>query len=163
MTPLAKYTILILKISFLTALKSTIWLVMDWIQEIMFLIRIFFFHFEFRYYIDVVVFPWRRIFILKNYILSPLKMKVLVTRSYLTVCNPMDCSPPGSSIHGISQAKKIGVGCHCLLQGIFLTQWSGTINSTLLSLHLSPSQYFPSLPYQFHLYSFQLTKTLQLS
>ena len=22
-----------------------------------------------------------------------------------TLCNPMDCSPPGSSVHGISQAR----------------------------------------------------------
>ena len=29
------------------------------------------------------------------------KVKVLVTQSHLTVCNPMDCSPPGSSVHGI--------------------------------------------------------------
>ena len=26
-----------------------------------------------------------------------------VTQSCLTLCNPMDCSPPGSSVHGISQ------------------------------------------------------------
>ena len=29
----------------------------------------------------------------------------LVTQSYLTLCDPMDCSLPGSSIHGISQAR----------------------------------------------------------
>ena len=23
----------------------------------------------------------------------------------LTLCNPMDCNPPGSSVHGISQAR----------------------------------------------------------
>ena len=28
-------------------------------------------------------------------------MKVLVTQPCLTLCNPMDCSPPGSSVHGI--------------------------------------------------------------
>ena len=28
-----------------------------------------------------------------------------VTQSCLTLCNPMDCSPPGSSIHGIFQAR----------------------------------------------------------
>ena len=28
----------------------------------------------------------------------------------------MDYSPPGSSIHGILQAKNTGVGCHFLLQ-----------------------------------------------
>ena len=30
---------------------------------------------------------------------------VLVTQSCLTLCNPMDCSPPGSSVHGILQAR----------------------------------------------------------
>ena len=25
--------------------------------------------------------------------------------SYLTLCDPVDCSPPGSSVHGISQAR----------------------------------------------------------
>ena len=33
----------------------------------------------------------------------------------------MDCSPPGSSVHGIP-GKNIGVGCNFLLQGIFPTQ-----------------------------------------
>ena len=41
-----------------------------------------------------------------------------------TLCDPMDCSPPGSSVHGDSPGKKTGVGCHALLQGIFLTQGS---------------------------------------
>ena len=30
-----------------------------------------------------------------------------VTQLCLTLCNPMDCSPPGSSVHGISQAGKL--------------------------------------------------------
>ena len=29
----------------------------------------------------------------------------LVAKSCLTLCNPMDCSPPGSSVHGILQAR----------------------------------------------------------
>ena len=33
-------------------------------------------------------------------------------------CDPMVCSPPGSSILGISQARILRVGCHFLLQGI---------------------------------------------
>ena len=33
------------------------------------------------------------------------KMKVLVTESCTTPCSPMDCSPPGSSVHGILQAR----------------------------------------------------------
>ena len=34
-----------------------------------------------------------------------MKVKVLVTHSCLTLCDPMDCSPSGSSVHGISQAR----------------------------------------------------------
>ena len=45
-----------------------------------------------------------------------------VAQSSLTLCDPMDCSPPGSSIHGIFPGKNTGVGCHFLLQEIFLTQ-----------------------------------------
>ena len=33
-----------------------------------------------------------------------------------TLCDPMACSPPGSSVHGILQARNTGVGCHFLLQ-----------------------------------------------
>jgi len=32
-------------------------------------------------------------------------VKVLVAQSCLTLCNSMDCSPPGSSVHGILQAR----------------------------------------------------------
>ena len=28
-----------------------------------------------------------------------------VAQSHLTLCNPMDCSPPGSSVRGVSQAR----------------------------------------------------------
>jgi len=40
----------------------------------------------------------------------------------LTLCNPMDCSPLGSSVHGDSPGKNTEIGCHALLQGIFPTQ-----------------------------------------
>ena len=39
-----------------------------------------------------------------------------VTQWCLTLCDPMDCSPPGSSVHGDSP------GCHAILQGIYPTQ-----------------------------------------
>ena len=39
-----------------------------------------------------------------------------------TLCGPMDCSLPGSSIHGDSPGKNTRVDCHDLLQGIFPTQ-----------------------------------------
>ena len=32
----------------------------------------------------------------------------LVAQSCLTLCDPMDCSPPGSSVHGILQARTLG-------------------------------------------------------
>ena len=34
-------------------------------------------------------------------------LKVLVTQSCLTLCDPMDCSPPGSSVHWILQARML--------------------------------------------------------
>ena len=47
-----------------------------------------------------------------------MKVKVLVSQSCLTLCDPMDGSPPGSSVHGISQARILtGVGCHSFFQG----------------------------------------------
>ena len=46
----------------------------------------------------------------------------LVAQSCLTLCNPMDCGPPGSSIHGDPPGKNTGVGCHACLQGIFPIQ-----------------------------------------
>ena len=37
--------------------------------------------------------------------------------SCVQLCDPMDCSLPGSSFHGIP-GKNTGVGCHALVQGI---------------------------------------------
>ena len=42
----------------------------------------------------------------------------LVSQSCPTPCDPLDCHLPVSSVSG----KNTGVGCHFLLQGIFLTQ-----------------------------------------
>ena len=43
-------------------------------------------------------------------------MLCLVAQSCPTLCNPMVCSPPGSSVQGDSAGKNTGVGCHALLQ-----------------------------------------------
>ena len=43
----------------------------------------------------------------------------LVSQSYLTLCDSVDCSLPGSSVHGDSPGR---VGCHAFLQGIFPAQ-----------------------------------------
>ena len=38
-------------------------------------------------------------------VMLTITMKVLVCQSSLTLCNPLDCSPPGSSVHGILQTR----------------------------------------------------------
>ena len=38
-------------------------------------------------------------------VISTEKVKMLVTQSCLTLYDPMDCSLPGSSVHGILQAR----------------------------------------------------------
>ena len=53
-----------------------------------------------------------------NYVLC------LVTQSCPTLCDPIDCSPPGFPVHGDSPGNNSGMGCHVLLQGIFPTQKS---------------------------------------
>ena len=49
---------------------------------------------------------------------------VVVAQSCLTLCDHMDCSLPGSSVHGDSPGKNTGVDSHSLLQGIFPNQRS---------------------------------------
>ena len=51
--------------------------------------------------------------------------------SHVQLCDPMDCSLPGSSVYGDSPSRNTGVVCHFLLQGIFPTQGS---NPSLLNL-----------------------------
>ena len=54
---------------------------------------------------------------------ASLKVKLLVSQLCLTLCDPMDGSPPGSSVRGISQARVLTrVGCQSFPQGIFPTQ-----------------------------------------
>ena len=43
-----------------------------------------------------------------------MKVKSEVAQSCPTPSDPMDCSLPGSSVHGIFQARVLG--CHCLLR-----------------------------------------------
>ena len=56
-------------------------------------------------------------------------------QSCLTLCNPLDCSLPGSSVHGIFLGKNTRVSCHFLLQGIFPTQGSNPCLLHLLHWH----------------------------
>ena len=51
-----------------------------------------------------------------NWAYCLLAVLCLVTQSCLTLCDPTDCGPPGSSVHWDSPGKNPGVGCHFLLQ-----------------------------------------------
>ena len=55
------------------------------------------------------------------------------------LCDPMDCSPPGSSVQVDSPSKNTGVGCHFFLQEIFPTQGSnlGLPHCRWILYHLS--------------------------
>ena len=48
---------------------------------------------------------WKTAWLVLNKLNIELSYEVLAAQSYLTLCNPMDCSPSGSSIHGTLQAR----------------------------------------------------------
>ena len=61
-----------------------------------------------------------------------------------TLCDPMDCSLPGSSVHGIFQypGKGTGVGCHCLLQAFWTENLANShpalMSRVVLDCHVPP-------------------------
>ena len=64
-------------------------------------------------------------------------------QSCLTLCDPMDCSPPGKNMGGKNTGKNTGVGCHALLQEIFPTQG---LNFHLLCLLCKQAGSLPLAP-----------------
>ena len=80
-------------------------------------------------------------------LLTVILLCAVLCQSCPTLCNPMDCSPPGSSVHGDSPGKSTGVGCHALLQGIFPSQGSnpGLPHCRQIFYHLS-QQGSPRIP-----------------
>ena len=46
----------------------------------------------------------------------------LISQSCPILCDPMNCSPLGSSVHGDSSGKNTGVDCHAFFKRIFPTQ-----------------------------------------
>ena len=72
-----------------------------------------------------------------------------------TLCDPMDCSLQGPSVHGVFQARVLELGCHFLLQGISPTQVSN-LDSVLKSrdiilptkVHLVKAMVFPVVMYR---------------
>ena len=59
--------------------------------------------------------------------------EMLVGQSCPSLCDPMDCSPPGSSIHGISQAR--------ILEWVAISFWSG--NNGIRETAISSSRDLP--------------------
>ena len=88
-------------------------------------------------------------------------MLCLVALSCLTLCNPMDCSLPGSSVHGDSPGKNTGVGCHAppsrgssqprdrtqvsCITGGFFTVWATRNSRTPLTSPLNKSKAMTNL------------------
>ena len=79
-------------------------------------------HLEVTFHILILYQSTENIFLL--FFSTMYESKSEVAQSCPILCDPMDCSLPGSSIHGIFLGKNTGVGCHLLLQEIFPTQGS---------------------------------------
>ena len=80
-------------------------------------------------------------FPLTSFMISCIEVEVVcvqISQLCLTLCNPMDCTLPGSSVHGILQ--NTGVGSLSLLQGIFSTQGlnPGLLHYRWILYQLSP-------------------------
>ena len=67
----------------------------------------------------ISLFEWK---VNSEWKVSPLLPLSCCAQSWPTLCDLMDCSSPGSSVHGISQARTLELLAHFLHQGIFLTQ-----------------------------------------
>ena len=91
-----------------------------------------------------------------------------IAKSCLTLCNPMVCSLPDSSVHGIfparilewnSPRKNTEVGCHSLLQGIFPAQGSNLclLHCTQILYCLSPQGSPGKVPTSYLSYTWQYT------
>ena len=50
-------------------------------------------------------------------VLLPFILVSEVAQSYLTLCHPMDCSLPGSSVHGLLQARVLEWGAISFSRG----------------------------------------------
>ena len=69
-------------------------------------------------------------------------------QSCLTLCNPMDCSLPGSSVHGILKARILEQVGHAFLQEIFPTQG---LDLHLLFLELAGGFFPTSTTWEVHI------------
>ena len=102
--------------------------------------------------------PYRWILYQLSYPWSPLlgiypesESESEVAQSCLTLCNPVDCSLPGSSVHGIFQARVLEWVAIAFSQGIFLTQGSNPdLLHCRLTLYPLSHQGSPYMPWENH-------------
>ena len=67
--------------------------------------------------------PVLRLFNQDSFIFVSIELSACVCAQLcLTLCDPIDCSLPCSSVNGVFSSKNTEVCCHFLLQGIFPTQ-----------------------------------------
>ena len=74
-----------------------------------------------------------------------------------TLCDTMDCSSPGSSVHGDSPGNDNGVGSRALLQGIFLTR--GSNPGLLMSPALAGGFFTTGATWEAHKHAYIYSKT----
>ena len=87
----------------------------------------------FFFFFFFLIFGWNYTFLIASVttsVIHPVCMCAKSLQPCLTLCDPMDCSTPGSSVHRESPGKNTGMGCHVLLQGFFLAQG---LNQSLMS------------------------------
>ena len=72
----------------------------------------------------LVIITYRLTFVYWFFSISYNSVLCLVSQSRPILCDPMDYSLPGSSVHGNSPGNNTGIGCHALLQGIVPTRGS---------------------------------------
>ena len=89
----------------------------------------------------VVLTTWHLLCILLTYVCICECAYVLcsVAQSGLTLCDPLYCSLPGSSVHGDSPGPNTGVGCYAFLQG-GLPNPGTELRSTTLQADSSPPE-----------------------
>ena len=58
-----------------------------------------------------------------HFLLQCMKMKSEVAQSCPTLCDPMDCSAPGSSVHGIFQARVLEWGAIAFSKDLYIENY----------------------------------------
>ena len=102
-------------------------------------------------------------------------MRVQSLQSCPTLCNPMDCSPPGSSVHGILQARILErvamafsrgfsqvrdwtrICCSSCIAGGFFTHWEATWEANYVHIIHYLAHYFLQLKYSLSLRMFWIS------